>query len=155
MKNEEIFTDCKTPTIKEIVESTDMTQTAFAKKFDIPLRTVQNWVGGQRQCPEYVRKMMETILKNEKEEKKMMVQFEAGNGVNYLKGESKDLSVYAECEVPEDASDDYGYITMRDAILEKLTEDEKKTITFWYDGQEQYLAEDAKADCDVDVDIER
>ena len=49
-------------TIREILIATGMTQTALAKRFDIPLRTVQNWATGQRECPVYIRKMMMEIL---------------------------------------------------------------------------------------------
>lgn len=66
MKNEDWITIEHIPTIKELVESTGMTQKAFAEHFDIPIRTIQNWIGGQRQCPEYVRNMIEKILENEK-----------------------------------------------------------------------------------------
>lgn len=50
------------PTIREIIQSTGMTQTAFAKRFCIPLRTVQDWHRGERKCAEYIRKMMVEIL---------------------------------------------------------------------------------------------
>ncbi len=85
----------------------------------------------------------------------MKVQFEAGTGrffeggVNFLLGESEDLTVYAEVEVPEGASEDYGYLTMKKEILSELSEEEKAKVQFQYDGQEQYLADDASADCSV------
>ena len=83
------------------------------------------------------------------------IQFEAGqgqhfDGVNLLRGEADGYSIYAEIEVPEGASEDYGYLTMKKAILEKLPE---LMADFWYDGQEQYLAEDAEADAEVYLDI--
>ena len=34
----------------------------ISNRFDIPYRTVQNWVGGQRDCPPYILKMMMEIL---------------------------------------------------------------------------------------------
>lgn len=145
----------ETPTVKEIILSTGMTQTAFAKKFEIPLRTVQDWYCGRRQCPGYVIKMMENILEYEKKkEKHLKLQFEAGDGVNYLKGDSKYLSIYAECKVPADASEDFGYITMKNAVLSMLTEEETEVVSFWYDGQEKNLSEDAKADVEVVARIE-
>lgn len=53
-------------TIKELCEKYGYTQTALAKRFGIPLRTVQNWAGGQRSAPDYVVTMMIEILENEK-----------------------------------------------------------------------------------------
>lgn len=83
------------------------------------------------------------------------IQFEAGqgqhfDGVNLLRGEADGYSIYAEIEVPEGASEDYGYLTMKRAILEQLPE---LKASFWYDGQEQFLAEDAEADAEVYLDI--
>ena len=49
-------------TIKEICEKYGLTQTALAKRFGIPLRTVQNWAGGQRGAPGYVIRMMVELL---------------------------------------------------------------------------------------------
>lgn len=52
-------------TIREILNATGMTQKALAERFGIPLRTVQNWATGQRECPIYIRKMIIEILRLE------------------------------------------------------------------------------------------
>lgn len=81
-----------------------------------------------------------------------MVQFETGEGrwfdgaVNFLIGDG----VYAECRIPDGGSDDYGYLTMKKAITEKVD----TPLSFWYDGQEGFLNPDASADCEVYVEIE-
>lgn len=49
-------------TIPELIEKYGMTQTGFAQYFNIPLRTVQNWCGGQRECPPYVAAMVAEVL---------------------------------------------------------------------------------------------
>lgn len=54
-------------TIRDICEEYDLTQTELAKRFGIPLRTVQNWHGGQRVPPSYVVTMMGEILEKERE----------------------------------------------------------------------------------------
>lgn len=90
----------------------------------------------------------------------MRIQFEAGNGthfsgsVNFLA--SEDRSLYAECQVPEGASDDYGYITMKNTMIDavKVAGGDPATLEFWYDGQEQLLNPDAAAPCEVYVDID-
>lgn len=41
--------------MKELISLTGLSQTSFAKGAGIPLRTVQNWYGGIRECPAYVR----------------------------------------------------------------------------------------------------
>jgi DNA-binding transcriptional regulator YiaG len=42
-----------------------MTQTAFGDYFGIPMRTIQNWEGGQRECPEYLLDLMRYKLVKE------------------------------------------------------------------------------------------
>lgn len=41
--------------MRELVSRTGLSQTAFAKGAGIPLRTVQNWCAGSRDCSAYVR----------------------------------------------------------------------------------------------------
>lgn len=41
--------------MRDLVACTGLSQTAFAKCAGIPLRTVQNWCAGSRDCPAYVR----------------------------------------------------------------------------------------------------
>lgn len=42
-------------TMKEIVDASGLSQTAFAKQANVPRRTVQDWCGEKRACPAYVR----------------------------------------------------------------------------------------------------
>lgn len=50
-------------TIKELRAITGLSQTTFGNKYKIPMRTIQNWEGGQRECPEYVLFMLERLVK--------------------------------------------------------------------------------------------
>lgn len=84
-----------------------------------------------------------------------------GKGVNYLLGGSFDGDeyIYAECEVPEDDSEfseDYGYLTMKASLVKALQKAgvSLDRFSFQYDGQEQFLAEDASADCEVRIEIQ-
>lgn len=49
-------------TIPEVIKKYGLTQTGFAQYFGIPLRTVQDWCGGRRECPPYVAAMAAEIL---------------------------------------------------------------------------------------------
>ena len=51
--------------VKALCEKYGLTQTALAKRFDIPLRTVQDWHGGRRNPPDYVVTMMVELLEKE------------------------------------------------------------------------------------------
>lgn len=42
-------------TMKEIVDASGLSQTAFAKQAGVPRRTVQDWCGEKRACPTYVK----------------------------------------------------------------------------------------------------
>ena len=86
----------------------------------------------------------------------MKITFEAGEGkhvsggVNFMK--SADGRIYAEIAVPDGASDDFGYLTMKNAICEAYRG--KEQLEFWYDGQDGKLAADASAKAGVYVDLE-
>lgn len=42
-------------TIRDIISRAGLTQAAFALKFCIPLRTVEDWATGKRKCTDYNR----------------------------------------------------------------------------------------------------
>lgn len=52
-------------TIKDICEKYGLSQTALAKRFDIPLRTIQDWHGDRRTPPDYVVRMMDELLQRD------------------------------------------------------------------------------------------
>lgn len=58
-------------TIKEMRRQTGLSQAAFANKFNIPVKTLQNWEIGRAQPAPYIPEMIETIL-----------TFEAGSNKN-------------------------------------------------------------------------
>ena len=54
------------PEIAKICETYGLKQTELAKKFGIPLRTIQDWYAGRRVPPSYVVDMMVRLLDLEK-----------------------------------------------------------------------------------------
>ena len=54
--------------IREICEQHELTQAGLAKRFGIPIRTVEQWCTGKRQPPEYVVAMIGRILELENKE---------------------------------------------------------------------------------------
>ena len=50
---------------KNLRQDSGMTQKVYAEYFGIPLRTIENWEAGQRECPEYLLQLMQYKLKNE------------------------------------------------------------------------------------------
>lgn len=52
-------------TVPEILSASGMNKTELSKRFQIPYKTVRNWCtegGERRECPMYVRLMMQEIL---------------------------------------------------------------------------------------------
>lgn len=47
---------------REFLAEANISQTGFARYFDIPLRTVQDWASGARRCPEYLKLMAAELL---------------------------------------------------------------------------------------------
>lgn len=54
-------------TVKQIAADAGLSQRKLAERFGIPYRTVENWCSGARECPVYVRLMMQEILANVRE----------------------------------------------------------------------------------------
>lgn len=50
---------------KELRQKAGMTQKAFAEYFGIPKRSIENWEGEKRQCPDYLLELMRYKLTNE------------------------------------------------------------------------------------------
>lgn len=48
--------------IRDIISAAGLTQSAFAVKFCIPLRTVEDWATGKRKCKDYDRLMFARLL---------------------------------------------------------------------------------------------
>ena len=48
-------------TVKEIRAKTGLSQAAFAKRFGIPKRTIENWEGGVNRTPKWVIAMLQYI----------------------------------------------------------------------------------------------
>lgn len=44
--------------IRDIRDAAGLTQAAFCTRFCIPKRTLENWEGGQRICPAYLRLLL-------------------------------------------------------------------------------------------------
>jgi len=86
----------------------------------------------------------------EVDDEDLQFQFEASPEGNILWAENDEIRIKATVEVPDGASEDYGYLAMKREI-KKVLEEKGLTASFQYDGQEQYLAEDAN---DGDVEIE-
>ena len=51
-------------TIKNIRIKYNLTQHQLSDLTGIPHRTIQNWEGGQRKCPEYVERLLLFYLEN-------------------------------------------------------------------------------------------
>ena len=48
--------------VKEIAAEAGISQRALAERFAIPYRTVENWCANVRECPVYVKLMMQEVL---------------------------------------------------------------------------------------------
>ncbi len=48
--------------VKEIAAATGLSQRKLAERLCVPYRTVENWCGGQNECPTYTRLMMQECL---------------------------------------------------------------------------------------------
>ena len=68
--------------VRELRESTGMTQKAFAELFDIPLSTLRKWEQGEASPPPYVVRMMARLLPFERADLKE-INSQKGNKYYY------------------------------------------------------------------------
>ena len=47
--------------VRAIRQRTGLSQAAFADKYDIPKRTIENWEAGKREPPIYVLRMLDVL----------------------------------------------------------------------------------------------
>ncbi len=52
-------------TVKEIRGLTELSQRAFSVKYNIPIRTIEDWETGKRNAPDYVLQMLERIVRED------------------------------------------------------------------------------------------
>lgn len=50
-------------TSKEIRELSGLSRTDFSKKYNIPLRTLENWDSGTRVPPDYILELLERAVR--------------------------------------------------------------------------------------------
>ena len=81
-----------------------MTQQEFANYFEIPKRTIENWEGGQRKCPEYLKKLIEYKLIKEGYALKL-VEYNEGEARILTEGSLEDIVQWLK-----DNPDEYEWI---------------------------------------------
>ena len=47
---------------RDIVDATGLSQAKFARLYNIPRRTVENWCSGSRECPLYTRLLLQEVI---------------------------------------------------------------------------------------------
>ncbi len=77
-------------TIKELRMQTHLSQSAFAKKYYLNIRTLQSWEQGIRQTPQYVIELIQELLKTDKSSSPELDTIESARTTQKVK---KDLRV--------------------------------------------------------------
>lgn len=70
-KGSEVYEQTPADRIKALRKMTGLSQTAFGKKYGIPMRTIQNWENGANEAPEYVVGMLEQIVWEQDRDERM------------------------------------------------------------------------------------
>lgn len=76
--------------IKELRKQTGLSQVSFARKFNIPRRTIESWESGERKPPVYVIDFLSALINDGAEDEAMVLtlNYKKGlslkNNVNYL-----------------------------------------------------------------------
>jgi len=91
--------------ITEIRQLSNLNKTDFAKRYNIPYRTLQDWESGRRECPIYVAELLEKAVradyKGEIKMKRLFVETNGFNTVVFVDGANMAYSI--DCETLEQA----------------------------------------------------
>ena len=96
--------------IKEIRNASGLTQEAFARKYNIPKRTLEGWEAGKRNPPGYVLELLERVVKEdtEKTEKEKTEMYYntiiLKHGVGSYTKKQFDNFVEGDCDCGENAN---------------------------------------------------
>lgn len=84
-------------TIQEIRKETGLSRAAFSKKYEIPVRTLEEWEAGRRKPPAYVLKLLEGATaadrKSGRQELAEVRSTELGEGFSITEYKSSDYKV--------------------------------------------------------------
>lgn len=69
--------------VKDLRDAANMNRTEFAKYFDIPYRTVENWENGTNRCPNYLYNLMYYKLSHEQRFVQSVVETKIDSGEKY------------------------------------------------------------------------
>ena len=53
--------------LKEMRKLLGLSQSAFGKRYNIPVRTIQDWESGRRKAPIYVLELLERVVTEDSE----------------------------------------------------------------------------------------
>ena len=53
--------------LKEMRKLLGLSQSAFGKRYNIPVRTIQDWESGRRKAPVYVLELLERVVTEDSE----------------------------------------------------------------------------------------
>lgn len=54
-------------TIREIREGLGISRAEFSRRYNIPIRTLENWEAGERKPPEWVPELLQRLIVAEKD----------------------------------------------------------------------------------------
>ena len=64
-RNVIIYVDTQKMNVSEMRELLNESRAAFSRRYNIPIRTLENWESGKSKCPEYVRELLERAVKED------------------------------------------------------------------------------------------
>lgn len=115
--------------------------------------------GGVKIPLEKRKEMLEKVMKADMTFTTKEMHFLGGDGRHFIGGVnyiiSDDKTIYSECPVPPGASEEYGYLTMKNAIIREMqARGLSANALEWFYDDDSKLDPDASADCEVFVDID-
>lgn len=61
--------------VKDMIAALNISKAEFSRRYDIPLRTIENWCAETSKCPDYVLNMLEEKVMNDIKESKQSTPY--------------------------------------------------------------------------------
>ena len=87
--------------IKEMRELLHESRAAFSRRYNIPVRTLENWEAEKNKCPDYVRELLERAVREDSKEMKKgeKMKFIKITNEEIVTGFCKQCAVYISKEI--------------------------------------------------------
>ena len=134
---------------EEIRKILGISRSEFSRRYNIPLRTLEDWDSGKAKAPEYVLDMLERIVREDKDMMYALILSTRGNEETVAVGTRDEMikresSLRKECRKSDPDGTEIGCYIINEAELKKRAEDNDFWNTLTDEDKQDIIEVDGK-----------